>query len=62
MRNSYLDRLYDKRADLEAKLELHIARYCFGDEEVDDGTDADLRQRIGELSQEIAVLEHERSI
>ncbi|PZM09721.1 hypothetical protein [Rhizobium tubonense] len=57
MRNRYLDRLYAKRAELEAKLELHDARYCFGDEEVDDGTDADLRQRIGEISEEIADLE-----
>jgi hypothetical protein len=62
MRNSYLDRLYAKRAELEAKLELHNARYCFGDEEVDDGTDADLRQRIDELSEEIAALERERNI
>jgi hypothetical protein len=61
MRNNYLDRLYAKRAELEAKLELHTARYCFGEEEVDDGTDADLRQRIEELSDEIAGLEHERS-
>jgi hypothetical protein len=53
----YIDRLYAKRAELEAKLELHDARYCFGDEEVDDGTEADLRARINELSDEIAALE-----
>jgi len=53
----YIDRLYAKRAELEAKLELHDARYCFGDEEVDDGTDADLRARISEISDEIATLE-----
>lgn len=53
----YIDRLYAKRAELEAKLELHDARYCFGDEEVDDGTEADLRARINEISDEIAALE-----
>jgi len=53
----YIDRLYAKRAELEAKLELHDARYCFGEEEVDDGTEADLRARIDELSKEIAALE-----
>lgn len=53
----YIDRLYAKRAELEAKLELHDARYCFGEEEVDDGTEADLRARIDELSNEIAALE-----
>ena len=53
----YLDRLYAKRAELEAKLELHDARYCFGDEEVDDGTDVDLRAQIREISNEIAALE-----
>jgi hypothetical protein len=53
----YIDRLYAKRAELESKLELHDARYCFGDEEVDDGTEADLRARINELSDEIAALE-----
>ncbi|MDQ0564035.1 hypothetical protein QO004_005852 [Rhizobium mesoamericanum] len=30
---SYLHRLYGKRAELEAKLELYEARDCFGDEE-----------------------------
>jgi hypothetical protein len=53
----YIDRLYAKRAELEAKLELHDARYCFGEEEVDDGTNVDLRTRIDEISQEIATLE-----
>jgi hypothetical protein len=62
MGNRYLDRLYAKRAELEAKLELHNARYCFGNEEVDDGTEADLRQRITDVSAEIADLERERSI
>ena len=62
MSKSYLDRLYAKRAELEAKLEIYNARYCFGNEEVDDGTDADLRQRIAEISEEIAGLEHERNI
>jgi hypothetical protein len=57
----YLDRLYAKRAELEAKLELHDARYCFGDEEVDDGTEADLRARISEISDEIAALESSQS-
>jgi hypothetical protein len=62
MGNRYLDRLYANRAELEAKLELHDARYCFGNEEVDDGTEADLRQRITDVSEEIADLERERSI
>ncbi|NTF43868.1 MULTISPECIES: hypothetical protein [Rhizobium] len=57
MRNSHLKYLRSQREDLEAKLELHIARYCFGDGEVEDGTEAELRQRIAELSDEITVLE-----
>ncbi|OHV19333.1 MULTISPECIES: hypothetical protein [Rhizobium] len=57
----YLKRLYAKRAELEAKLELHDARYCFGEEEVDDGTDSDLRQRLSEISDEIAALEAGRT-
>lgn len=60
MRNSHLKYLRSQREDLEAKLELHIARYCFGDGEVEDGTDAELRQRIREISDEIARLESER--
>lgn len=60
MRNSHLKYLRTQREDLEAKLELHIARYCFGDGEVDDGTEAELRQRITEVSDEIALLESER--
>ena len=58
MNHVYLKRLYAKRAELEAKLELHDARYCFGEEEVDDGTDSDLRQRLREVSDEIAALEN----
>ena len=58
MNYSYLHRLYAKRAELEAKLELHDARNCFGEEEVEDGTDSDLRERINEISEEIAALEH----
>ena len=57
MSNRYLDRLYAKRAELEAKLEMHNARYCFGEEEIDDGTENDLMQRITELSEEIAAAE-----
>jgi hypothetical protein len=53
----YLHRLYARRAELEAKLELYGARHCFGDEEVDDGTDADLRDRLDEVGREIAALE-----
>jgi vacuolar-type H+-ATPase subunit I/STV1 len=60
MRNSHLKHLRAQREDLEAKLELHIARYCFGDGEVEDGTEAELRQRITEISDEIARLESER--
>lgn len=54
----YLQRLYAKRAQLEAQLELYEARSCFGDEEVSDGTDVDLRDRIDEISTEIEALEH----
>jgi hypothetical protein len=57
MNHDYLKRLYAKRAELEAKLELHDARYCFGDEEIEDGTDYELRQRISEITDEIAALE-----
>ncbi|WP_246806296.1 hypothetical protein [Rhizobium lusitanum] len=57
MRNSYLKQLRTQREVLEAKLELHIARYCFGDGDVDDGTESELRQRIAELSDEITMLE-----
>ncbi|TCS01675.1 hypothetical protein [Rhizobium sp. BK418] len=57
MNYAYLRRLYARRAELEAKLELHDARYCFGEEEVDDGTKTDLNQRIEEISKEIAALE-----
>ena len=60
MRNSYLKQLRTQREQLEARLELHIARYCFGEGEVDDGTEAELRQRIEEISDEIAALEAER--
>ena len=57
MNHAYLKRLYAKRAELEAKLELYDARYCFGEEEIDDGTDNELRQRISEITDEIAALE-----
>ncbi|WP_037155076.1 hypothetical protein [Rhizobium freirei] len=60
MRNSYLKQLRTQREALEAKLELHIARYCFGDGEVDDGTEAELRHGIAEISDEIADLERDR--
>ncbi len=58
MNYSYLHRLHEKRAELEAKLELYEARSCFGDEEIDDGTDRELRERISEISTEIEALEH----
>lgn len=58
MNYTYLRRLYARRAELEAKLELHDARYCFGEEEVDDGTESDLKQQIEEITGEIATLEH----
>ncbi|HEY0125436.1 MAG TPA: hypothetical protein VGC14_27440 [Rhizobium sp.] len=61
MRNKYLSQLYTMRTELEAKLELHIARYCFGEEEVEDGTESDLKERIREVSDEIAALEQEHS-
>ncbi len=43
MNYSYLHRLHEKQAELKAKLELYEARSCFGDEEIDDGTDRELR-------------------
>ncbi|MCS0462693.1 MULTISPECIES: hypothetical protein [Rhizobium] len=58
MNYSYLHRLYTRRAELEAKLELYEARSCFGDDEIDDGTDQELRERINEISAEIESLEH----
>ena len=58
MNYTYLHRLYEKRAELEAKLELYDARSCFGDEEIDDGTDRELRERLSEVSREIDTLEH----
>ncbi|QWW70458.1 hypothetical protein [Rhizobium sp. WYJ-E13] len=57
MNYAYLRRLYARRAELEAKLELYDARYCFGEEEVDDGTENDLKQRLEEITKEIAALE-----
>ena len=60
MRNTYLNRLYARLAELEAKLELHQARYCFGEGEVEDGTEQDLKVRIKEISDEIAALEAEQ--
>ena len=56
----YLHRLYAKRAELEAKLELYEARDCFGDEEIDDGTDQELREKLCEISSEIDTLERSR--
>ncbi|WP_183900995.1 hypothetical protein [Rhizobium metallidurans] len=61
MNHIYLHRLYAKRAELEAKLELYDARDCFGDEDVNDGTDCELRSRIDEISAEIDMLEHSRA-
>ena len=60
MRNSHLKHLHVQREELEAKLELHIARYCFGEGDVEDGTEAELQQRITEISDEIDALESER--
>ena len=62
MNDNYLHRLYAKRAELEAKLELYEARGCFGDEDIDDGTDQELRERINELSAEIELLEHSSAL
>lgn len=58
MNYTYLHRLYQKRAELEAKLELYEARDCFGDEEIDDGTDRELRKRLTEIGTGIDTLEH----
>jgi hypothetical protein len=46
------------RDQLEARLELHEARYCFGSEDVDDGTGLDLRERIMQMTDEISALLH----
>ena len=61
MRNKYLAHLYAERSELESKLELHIARYCFGEGDVDDGTESELKERIREITDEIAALENEHS-
>jgi hypothetical protein len=61
MNDTYLHRLYAKRAELEAKLELYEARDCFGDEEIDDGTDQELREKLSEISSEIDTLERSRA-
>ncbi|MBB3319281.1 MULTISPECIES: hypothetical protein [unclassified Rhizobium] len=58
MNYTYLHRLYQKRPELEAKLELYEARDCFGDEEIDDGTDRELRKRLTEIGTGIDTLEH----
>ncbi len=54
----YFDRLRTMRDQLEARLELHEARYCLGSEDIDDGTGRELRDRIVEISEEISSLEH----
>lgn len=58
MNYTYLHRLYAKRAELEAKLELYDARDCFGDDDINDGTGDELRERLGEIYDEIEQLEH----
>lgn len=55
----HFDRLCTLRDQLEAKLELHEARYCLGSEtDLEDGTGWDLRERITEVTEEISALEH----
>ncbi|MDM9622183.1 MULTISPECIES: hypothetical protein [unclassified Rhizobium] len=52
------DRLCAIRDQLEARLDLHEARFCLGGEDIDDGTERDLRERILEVREEISALEH----
>jgi hypothetical protein len=54
----HFDRLCTIRDQLEARLELHEARYCFGSEDIDDGTGTDLRERIMQMTEEISALLH----
>ncbi|MDM9629508.1 hypothetical protein QTL95_26850 [Rhizobium sp. S152] len=54
----HFDRLCAIRDSLEARLELHEARYCLGDEEIDDGSGRDLRERLAEIAEEIHALAH----
>lgn len=61
MKSRYLRSLYVKRTELENKLELHEARYCFGEGEIEDGTEAELIDRINEISKEIAEIEKRRT-
>jgi hypothetical protein len=54
----HFDRLCTIRDQLDARLELHEARYCFGSEDIDDGTGTDLRERIMQMTEEISALLH----
>jgi hypothetical protein len=54
----HFDRLCTLRDQLESRLELHEARYCFGSEDIDDGTGSELRERITQMTDEISALLH----
>lgn len=54
----YFDRLDTLRDQLEERLLLQESRHCFGDAETDDGTILELKDRISELTTEIAALSY----
>jgi hypothetical protein len=61
MTDRQLERLYQQRQDIQQQLEWHEANHAASAEDVDDGTEVDLRDRIKTLSDEIAALEcHKR--
>jgi hypothetical protein len=56
----HFGRLKSRRSDLETKLVLYEARSCFGNDEIDDGTLAELRGRLSEVSDEMSSLGRSR--
>lgn len=54
----HFDRLDTLRDKLEERLLLQETRHCFGDEDIDDGTIAELRDRISELTTELSALSY----
>lgn len=52
----HFDRLSTLRDDYERKLLLHEARHSFDDADFEDGTGAELRARIAELTEELSAL------
>ncbi|MEI2297260.1 hypothetical protein [Ensifer sp. MJa1] len=50
------ERLSAIREVLQGRLELHEARFCFGVDDIEDGTIHELRDRIAELSEEMSTM------